>query len=32
MYQIRTPDGTTYLTERANYIKKHASGVLRHKI
>lgn len=27
MYQIRTPDGTTYLTERANYIKKHASGV-----
>ena len=27
MYQITIPQGETYLTEKANYIRKHPSGV-----
>ena len=27
MYKLTTPTGETYLTEKANYIRKHLSGV-----
>ena len=27
MYQITTPQGATYLTEKVNYIRVHTSGV-----
>lgn len=27
MYQITTPQGETHLTEKINYIRKHANGV-----